>query len=77
MAGVEWWRIESPIFCCGVKVRDGQVIGTPPILDWVLVRRDRSLRWLLEYTQKRKWTLERLLPPPAQGVLPGIPLGRQ
>jgi hypothetical protein len=62
VAAGEWYRIEGQWFCCGVKVEGGEVVATPPVLDWVLVRKDHSLAWLLAYAKKRKWKVEQLLP---------------
>jgi len=52
-----WYRIEAPYFVAALRVEEGQVTDTAPILHWILWRRDRSLAWLERYCYKRKWQL--------------------
>lgn len=63
-AAVVWYRVEAPTFCAAVKVeatpRGPVVVGTAPILDWILARRDRSLAWFLAYATRRRWKVDAL-----------------
>lgn len=57
---IEWYRIEAPHFCAAVKVEDAQVVDTAPILRWILMRRNRSLAWLLGYCSTQRWLVDKL-----------------
>lgn len=55
-----WFRVTAPTFCCAVRVVDDRVVDAAPVLKWILVRRDRSLAWLMAYAEHRRWALDRL-----------------
>jgi len=52
--------VSGETFVCTVHVVDGTVIDTPPPLDWMLFRRNRSLTWLTRYCDRRHWQLDHL-----------------